>query len=740
MAADVPSVLEKRKRKAFTTETTEKEVGKQFSASSVPSVVKSGTEGGEGLWERLYSEHFYCPACHLGLAPLDPRLFSFNSRHGACPQCDGIGSVTRVNPQRVVGSPDVPVKDGLLRILRQGPWRGALGKRLQRRLEEGVGIDFQRSYAELNTGQQEIILNGRSGVFPGLVPLLEKLREQNGQSNPRWLESFLEQVDCPHCAGDRLNPQARAIRLHGWTIGDLTRLAIDRFQNTLEKFRFGKTESPIAGPILREIRGRIDFLRQVGLGYLELSRSGDTLSGGETQRIRLAAQLGSNLRGICYILDEPTIGLHPADNERLLDMLQVLKNRGNTVVVVEHDVDTMRRADTLIELGPGAGLQGGQVIGQGSYEHLCRNPQTLTGRWCGKGELVPVNERPSPHVSVGGAASNWLTVRGATARNLKGIEVRIPLGTITCVTGVSGSGKSTLVREVIYQGLLERLGRIPGNGSSGFRNMSGDDKLQRVLEVDHNPIGRTPRSTPATYVGIWDEIRKVLAALPEARARGFSPGRFSFNVRGGRCEACQGQGEVRVEMSFLPDVYVPCETCGGTRFNDETLKARYRDQSVANILAMTIEAAASLFAAFPRIARPLRVLQDLGLGYLTLGQPSPTLSGGEAQRIKLASELGTSRLKTLYILDEPTTGLHRADIERLLQVLRELVVHGHTVLVIEHNLDFIWASDHILDLGPGSGPAGGRLVARGSPREVVGANFPDSATVKALRRHFVPVV
>jgi len=424
----------------------------------------------------------------------------------------------------------------------------------------------------------------------------------------------------------------------------------------------------------------------------------------------------------------------------LLDMLEALKARGNTIVVVEHDVDTMRRADTLIELGPGAGLQGGQLMGQGSYAGLCRDPHTLTGRWCGEDVQLSVSARPkaAPTPSAGGttpgAEIQWLTVGGATVRNLKNLDVRIPLGTITTVTGVSGSGKSTLVREVIYQGLLERLGRLPGNGSGNFREMLGDDKLQRVLEVDHNPIGRTPRSTPATYVGIWDEIRKVLAALPEARARGFSPGRFSFNVRGGRCEACQGQGEVRVEMSFLPDVSVPCETCGGTRFNDETLKARYRDHSVADILAMNIEGAASLFAAFPRIARPLRVLEDLGLGYLTLGQPSPTLSGGEAQRIKLASELGPSRLKTLYILDEPTTGLHRADIERLLHVLQALVSYGHTVLVIEHNMDFIWASDYVIDLGPGSGPSGGRLTAAGSPGELVTEAYPESATAKALRR------
>ncbi len=465
----------------------------------------------------------------------------------------------------------------------------------------------------------------------------------------------------------------------------------------------------------------------MGLGYLSLDRSGDTLSGGETQRIRLAAQLGSNLRGVCYILDEPTIGLHPADNRKLLQSLEKLRDKGNTVIIVEHDPETMKKSDVLVELGPGAGSSGGKVVAMGSFDQLVKRSETLTGEWFGNslGKLYSIQARKKA------GEFGWLEFKGAKARNLKGIDVRIPLGLLVTVTGVSGAGKSTLVNQIVYRGLGEALTRSCADDSGrGFDSISGCEKVQRVLEVDHNPIGRTPRSIPATYIGVWNQIRQFFALLPESRARGFGPGRFSFNVKGGRCEACKGQGQVKVEMNFLPDVFVPCESCAGRRFNADTLDIRYKGKNIAEILEMSIEEAVQVFSGIPLIWRRLKILGDLGLGYLKLGQPSPTLSGGEAQRIKLAGELGNSRSATLYILDEPTTGLHRADIRRLLDVLRALTDHGHTVLVIEHNTDFIWASDYVLDIGPGSGDEGGEIVAQGEPAEIIAAE--KSLTGRAL--------
>ncbi len=584
-----------------------------------------------GEEDRFFSRHLICRRCERSFAPLDPRLFSFNSPHGACPRCDGTG--------------------------------------------------------------------------------------------------VLESSVCPACAGTRLNDQARAVRIHGLTLNELTELPVRNFQETWNRISFSSHEQPISEPVSREIKERLRFMEHVGLGYLSLNRAGDTLSGGETQRIRLAAQLGSPLRGVCYILDEPTIGLHPVDNEKLLESLRALVERGNTVIVVEHDADTMRLSDQVVELGPGAGKNGGRLTAQGRLEDLLERPETLAARWFGKAPHLlekPKSSKPS--------VTDCITVVGARANNLKKIDVSFPLQRLIGVTGVSGSGKSSLVHDVLKTALSGLRKGSSWDPKWPLDRLVGHEKIQRVVEVDHSPIGRTPRSTPATYVGIWNEIRRLFATLPESRARGFSPGRFSFNVRGGRCETCQGQGQIKVAMNFLPDVTIPCASCDGRRFNRETLSIKYKGASIADILQMTIGEARDFFASVPKILRPLAVLDRLGLGYLTLGQPSPTLSGGEAQRIKLAAELTNHRSSTLYLLDEPTTGLHRADVKRLVEVLRALVEQGHTVIVIEHNLDLIWACDYIVDLGPGSGDEGGRVVAAGPPEDLI--RTPSlSQTATALRRH-----
>jgi len=716
---------------------------------------------------RIYSRHLYCSSCRSGLAPLDPRLFSFNSRHGSCPRCAGLGIVHDLDIQRLMGPADLSLEDGLLKFLRATPLFRSLARTLALRWREHLGLSPDARFHDLDEKTRQAILQGVKGKVPGLLESLEassrKKRSEDdgndpdplGNGRPQGpLKGFYEPRPCPRCNGERLNEQARHVFFKGWSLGGLGRLTVEELEDVWKSLEFDEFEAPVATPVSREVLERLFFLKQVGLDYLQLDRSGETLSGGEAQRIRLAAQLGSNLMGACYILDEPTIGLHPVDNRKLLESLRRLKEKGNTIVVVEHDLETMREADRIVELGPGAGKEGGRLVGEGPFSKLCATPGTLTHHWLSQDCQVPFLDagRESDF-----SDHPWLEMDGVSARNLKNLEVRLPLRALVCVTGVSGSGKTTLVREVLYRALKERLGRkataAPSDPGGLYRRLRGHEALSRVLEVDHNPIGRTPRSTPATYVGIWDRVRKLFAGLPEARQRGLSPSRFSFNVKGGRCEACQGQGRVRVEMNFLPDVYVPCEACGGRRFNEETLAARFKGATIADVLDMTVKEAGEAFRAFPSIATPLKVLEELGLGYLALGQPSPTLSGGEAQRIKLAGELGHHRplprpakghpdengshgVKggALYLLDEPTTGLHRADTAKLLKVLRALVDRGDTVLVIEHNPDFIAAADYVLDLGPGSAEKGGRIVAQGTPHEI--ARREESATGRALRDFF----
>jgi excinuclease ABC subunit A len=570
--------------------------------------------------EVFYSRRLTCGRCHLGMPSLDPRLFSFNSRHGACDRCDGIGH--------------------------------------------------------------------RGGSDDGDV--------------------------CPVCKGARLNETALSVRINNRNIWEVCDQSVSAARALFTTWQFSGREADIAKPLLDEILNRLDFLEQVGLDYLHLGRGADTLSGGEAQRIRLAAQMGSNLRGVCYVLDEPTIGLHPRDNDKLLDTLSELKERGNTIVVVEHDEETIRRADHLIDLGPGAGRQGGGLVASGTLADLQQTPQSITGAYLngnGRRSLTSRERKTS--------SGDWLLLRGAQARNLKNIDVSVPLGTFTCVTGVSGSGKSTLVEETLYKALANKLSKAELQAGE-HQELAGWKHLDRVMEVDHSPIGRTPRSVPATYVGVFNDIRRLFSLTPEARTRGYGPGRFSFNVASGRCQNCKGQGLVRVEMAFLPNVYIRCEQCNGQRYNSETLAVRYKGKNIAEVLEMSLEEAADFFGAVAKIKRSLRLLVDLGLGYLSMGQSSPTLSGGEAQRLKLANELAKNhRARTLYILDEPTTGLHIADVEKLVAVLQALVDHGHTLVVIEHNLEVIKAADHIIDLGPEGGDGGGEVVACGSPRELL---------------------
>ena len=711
----------------------------------IEAMVDQGLRLGNGVihliserGEQIFNQRLFCLHCGIGYEPLDPRVFSFNSRQGACAQCSGMGFQWDFDRELIFPDDKKSVRDALTVVAGLFSTNAAnlrrAAERLRDDLDEVKGIDIDKSWGRLAKKSQEEILYGSGGRagFDGIIPRLRELWGDGEDEASQELSELLTELACNSCGGRRLNGRAQAVRVNDKAIWEVVALSVekakdyfDHLQIATQKNASAERDQAVAEKILSEIQQRLSFLAEVGLPYLTLDRRADTLSGGEAQRIRLAAQLGSNLRGVCYILDEPTIGLHPRDNNMLLSTLRRLEKAGNTVLIVEHDEATMKAADLIVDLGPGAGVHGGNVVSIGTPEELKNNPQSPTGAY-----LSAEKKRLEPLRALNQAG--WLTIRGAKAHNLKNVDVKIPLGMWTCVTGISGSGKSTLVRDVIYKGLKAKLGQFAGRPGA-HKEIAGWQALERICEVDQTPIGKTPRSVPASYVGLLDEIRKLYALAPEARLRGYTPSRFSFNVKGGRCEECAGQGKIRKEMNFLPDVFVDCEVCDGARFNEETLSIRYNDKNIADVFRMTVEEGVPFFNAFQKIARPLKILDDIGMGYITLGQSSNTLSGGEAQRIKLAYELcKESRGKTLYVLDEPTTGLHFADVEKLIHILHRLVGLGNTVVTIEHNLDIIKEADYLVDLGPEGGEQGGHVVACGSPLEVI-QDGKQSYTARFLR-------
>ncbi len=691
--------------------------------------------------ERLYSERAACVECGRSFPELHPRNFSFNSPHGACPRCQGLGTLMEVDPELVVIDPSKSIFDGAL-VAMQGAMAGWTGQ-LIRGLGKRYRFDPTKPWKGLSKRARDLVLYGSSGkrfdvavetrrgryegkvAFEGIIPNLERrYRETKSQEMQEWIGRLMSPHACSECQGARLRAESLAVRVGDYNIHDWTGLSVKESLETVDRLYDSPRDRDLSRQIRKEIGDRLGFLRNVGLGYLTLDRGASTLSSGEMQRIRLATQIGSQLVGVLYVLDEPSIGLHHRDNQRLLEALTVLRDLGNTLLVVEHDLDTILAADHVVDLGPGAGRLGGHVVAQGTPPQVARTEGSLTGSYLrGDREIATPASRRAGN-------GEWLEVRGAREHNLKDINVRFPLGRLVCVTGVSGSGKSTLVNDILHRALARRLNRaatVPGDHDG----IAGIDHLDKVIEIDQSPIGRTPRSNAATYTGAFTFIRDLFARLPESRARGYKPGRFSFNVKGGRCEACRGDGEVKIEMHFLPDVYVTCEVCGGRRYNRETLEVTYKGRNIHDVLSMTVEEGAGFFAAIPALARKIGTLRDVGLGYLHLGQAATTLSGGEAQRVKLATELSrVATGRTLYILDEPTTGLHFEDVRILLGVLARLVEAGNSVLVIEHNLDVVKSADYMVDLGPEGGEEGGRVVAAGTPEEVAGE--PASWTGRAL--------
>src|SRR4051794_35993413 len=665
--------------------------------------------------ERLYSQKLACTECGTSVPQLEPRSFSFNSPYGACEACHGLGSQWSFDPAKVIADPSKPLFDGGL-----GP--GASSWYMQQKVEELA----KKTRVNLKKSFDEMPKKAREALLEGILAVLNETYESSSEGYREWLTDYMSPRRCPECNGLRLRPASLAVRVKSFSIADFTSMSIARALLTVRNWEFNERETQIAGRVVDEIRRRLEFLSAVGLDYLSLERSAATLSGGEAQRIRLATQIGSKLRGVLYVLDEPSIGLHPRDNNRLLETLTQLRDMGNTVLVVEHDAETIERADYVIDLGPGAGRLGGELVAAGDPDGIARSPESLTGQYLsGAMEIAIPAERRKP-------GEKRLAIRGASEHNLKGIDVEIPLGVLTVVTGVSGSGKSMLVNEILYRSLAQEIygsREEPGAHTS----IEGIELLDKVIRIDQAPIGRTPRSNPATYTGLFTPIRDLYAMLPESRERGYKPGRFSFNVKGGRCEACQGDGLKRIEMNFLPDVYVTCDVCRGRRYNRETLQVKFKGYSIADLLDTTVDDALPLMENLPQIRTKLQTLQDVGLGYVHLGQSATTLSGGEAQRIKLAKELSKRQTgRTFYLLDEPTTGLHFDDVRKLLDVLQRLVSLGNTVVVIEHNVDVMKSADWIIDLGPDGGEYGGRLVACGTPEQV--SRSKKSYTAEALRK------
>ena len=700
--------------------------------------------GGEPIH---FSQSFSCPDCGISIDEIEPRSFSFNNPFGACPECFGLGYKMEFDEDLMIPDKSLSIAEGAIQVI---GWQSCTDPSSYtyatlKALSEEYKFDLNTPYQDLPKKIQHMLIHGTDGkvvkvyykgqrgegvydvAFEGLIRNVQRRYRETGSENIKQeYETFMRITPCPVCGGQRLKRESLAVTVSGKNIHEVTSMSIKNLQVFLENIELTKQQHLIGDQILKEIKARVGFLVDVGLEYLTLSRATGTLSGGEAQRIRLATQIGSGLVGVAYILDEPSIGLHQRDNDKLLATLKNLRDLGNTLIVVEHDEDTMREADYIVDIGPGAGEHGGQLVAEGTAEEIMKNPNSITGAYLSGRIKIPVPEkRRKP--------TGWLKIKGAQENNLKNINVNIPLGVMTCITGVSGSGKSSLTNEILYKRLARDLNRartIPGK----HKAMEGLEQLDKVIDIDQSPIGRTPRSNPATYTGVFDQIRDLFAATPDAKARGYAKGRFSFNVKGGRCEACSGDGILKIEMHFLPDVYVPCEVCHGQRYNRETLEVRYKGKNIYDVLNMTVEEALEFFENVPSIHRKIQTLYDVGLSYIRLGQPSTELSGGEAQRIKLATELSKrSTGKTIYILDEPTTGLHFADVHKLTEILQRLAEGGNTVVVIEHNLDVIKTADYIIDMGPEGGDGGGTVVAKGTPEEV--AKVPESYTGKYIKKY-----